>query len=288
MADDTTPYACDMDLPSLLKNLEGDAASAIFWFEANYMIPNPEKCHALLSGPKTLVEQMYIEVGEQVIWESQEEKLLGVTIDNKLKFQTHLSNICKKTGAKVTALMRLAKIMPFKKKRLLMNAFIESQFSYCPLLWMFCSRSMNNKINRIHERALRLVYLDYVSSFEDLLKKDNSVTIHQRNIQFLAIEMFKALNGLGPEIMRSLFNIDYNTRKNKSFHRPNVNSKYNGQNSIRYFGPVVWDTMLPDKLKSIQSLDEFKMEVKKWLPVNCPCTLCQEYIAGVGYTHTFE
>ena len=157
MADDTTPYACDVDLPSLLRNLEGDAASAIFWFEANYMIPNPQKCHVLFSGPKTLVEQMYIEVGDQVIWESMEEKLLGITIDKKLKFQIHLRGICKKAGAKVTALMRLAKIMPFQKKRLLMNAFIESQFSYCPLLLMFCSRSLNNKINRIHERALRVV-----------------------------------------------------------------------------------------------------------------------------------
>ena len=110
---------------------------------------------------KTLVEQIYIQVGEQVIWESPEEKLLGVTIDNNFKFNTHLNDICKKAGAKVTALTRLAKIMPFKKKRTLMNAFIESQFSYCPLVWMFCSRTINNKINHIHERALRLVYLDY-------------------------------------------------------------------------------------------------------------------------------
>ena len=231
---------------------------------------------------------MYIQVGDQIIWESQKEKLLGVTIDKKLKFQTHLRNICKKTGANVTALMRLAKIMPFQKKRILMNAFIESQFSYCPLLLMFVSRSINNKINRIHERALRIVYLDYDSSFEDLLKMDKAVIIHHRNIQSLAIEMFKVLNGLGPEIMRSLFNIDYNERNTKSFHRPNVNSKYNGHNSIRYFGPVVWDRLLPDELKSIQSLDEFKEEVKKWVPVNCPCTLCQEYIAGVGYTNTCE
>ena len=81
MADDTTPYVCDMDIASLIRNLEGDVASVIQWFEANYMILNPDKCHFLISGPKTLVEQMYIEVGEQVIWESLEEELLGITID---------------------------------------------------------------------------------------------------------------------------------------------------------------------------------------------------------------
>ena len=74
---------------------------------------------------------------------------------------------------------------------------------------MFCSRTLNDKINHIHERALRLVYLDYTSSFHELLKKDNAVTIHQRNIQFLATEMFKVLKGLGTEIMKTLFNITY-------------------------------------------------------------------------------
>ena len=71
---------------------------------------------------------MSIEVGEQVGWESLQEKLLGMTIDKKLIFQKHVSDICKKASGKLTALTRLARIMPFDKKRILMNAFIESQF----------------------------------------------------------------------------------------------------------------------------------------------------------------
>ena len=63
-----------------------------------------------------------------------------------------------------------------------MKSFIESQFGYCPLVWMFHSRSLNNRINHIHERALRIVYKDYYSSFEELLEKDKSFTIHERNI----------------------------------------------------------------------------------------------------------
>ena len=152
-----------------------------------------------------------------------------VTIDKKLKFISHLKNICKKAGAKVTALARLTRLIPsLEKKRLLMNAFITSQFSYCPLVWMFCSRTLNDKINHIHKRALRLVYSDYTSSFDELLKNDNAVTIHQRNIQLLAIEMFKVIKGLGPEIMKTLFNIDYDDKRKKSFFTPNVNSEYNG------------------------------------------------------------
>ena len=113
------------------------------------------------------------------------------------------------------------------------------------------------------------------------------MSIHQRNIQLVAIEMFKVLRGLGPEIVRNLFNIDHFS-ENRAFFRPNVNSKHNGEDSIRYFGPVVWDNMLPDKLKSIQTLEEFKIAVKKWAPINCPCSLCKEYVAWVGYVKTFE
>ena len=79
-----------------------------------------------------------------------------------------------------------------KKRRILMNAFITSQFSYCPLVWMSHSRTMNNRINKIHEKTLRLVYKDEKNlSLDDLLKKDKSVSIHQRNLQILATEIFK-------------------------------------------------------------------------------------------------
>ena len=121
--------------------------------------------------------------------------MLGLIIDKKLNFNIHLKILCKKVSAKVTALARMAKIIPFEKRRSLMKAFIESQFSYCPLLWMYCSRKMNNKINYIHERTLTLVHNDYNTSFEGLLDKDKSVCIHHRNIQKVAMKMYNVKNG---------------------------------------------------------------------------------------------
>jgi hypothetical protein len=289
LADDTTPYACDMDLSNLIRNLEEDTASAILWFDANHMMLNEEKCHFLISSIKTSVEHLYIKVGDQIIWESPKEKLLGLDIDKQLKFNNHLLEICKKTSCKVTALNRLAKIVPLQKKRTIMNAFIESQFSHCPLLWMYCSREVNNRINRVHKRALRLVYLDYTSSFEELLRIDGSVNIHQRNIQLVAIEMFKVFREIGPEIVRNLFVVN-RSRPNRAFHKPNVNNEMTGKDSICYFGPRVWNEMLPDELKSIEELKEFKDKVKKWIPTKdvCRCKLCLMYVAGVGYVHTSE
>ena len=105
-----------------------------------------------------------------------------------------------------------------------MKAYLASQFGYCPLVWMFYSRSLNNKINSLHERALRITYGD---SFENLLKNDNSVSIHHRNIQALAIEMVKVKNNNAPEIMKELFAPKMSSdglRNNDSFKRRRVRS----------------------------------------------------------------
>ena len=109
--------------------------------------------HFLISGNTN--EHLWVKIGDALIWESSKEKLLGVTIDKNLTFNEHVLTLCRKAGRKVTALRRLLKFMPFFKRRILLNTFIESQFSYCPLIWMFHSRKLNHKINHIHERALR-------------------------------------------------------------------------------------------------------------------------------------
>ena len=84
------------------------------------------------------------------------------------------------------------------------KAFIESQFSYCPLIWIFHSRTLNSKINRLREKALRIMYGDYESKFDELLEKDGSFSINHRNIQMLVIEIFKFLNGLSPQIINEV------------------------------------------------------------------------------------
>ena len=109
LADDTTPYACETDLPSLLKKLESDTISAII--DANYLKLNQSKCHFLLAG--NTPEYVWAKVGEETIWERNQEKLLGLVIDNKLNFNGHLSILCKKVCAKVTALVIMVKIIPF-------------------------------------------------------------------------------------------------------------------------------------------------------------------------------
>ena len=100
--------------------------------------------------------------------------------------------------------------MKKEKLRILNKAFIESQFGYCPLIWMFHSRTLNNKINKLHERSLRLVYNDQVSSFLEFLDMDKSFSIHERNLQSLAIEMYKIEQNISPSFMTSIFPLSDN------------------------------------------------------------------------------
>ena len=80
--------------------------------------------------------------------------------------------------------------MELPKRRILMNAFFKSQFNYCPAIWMFHNCTLSNKINRLHESCLRIIYNNKLSNFEELLHKDNSVSINHSNIHALALEMY--------------------------------------------------------------------------------------------------
>ena len=136
--------------------------------------------------------------------------LLGILIDSERSFDQHISSICNKASKKSHALGSIATFISFEKRRIPMKEFIESQFNYCPQIWMLHSRIINNKINRIHERALRSVYSDHVSSFDELLKKDRPVSIHHRNNQSLAIEVYKFFHGLSSSIMKNVFHLNTN------------------------------------------------------------------------------
>ena len=195
-ADDNTLYICDKSIDLVISKLEKDFNNLGQWFKANYFKSNEDKCKLLLN----INAEQFILVGKVSIYNSTETKLLGVTFDSTLKFDARVSKLCKKANHKLHALLRVSMYMNYERRRIIMKSYITSQFGYCPLVWMFHSRGSNDRINKIHERALRSVYNDFSSTFEELLIKDNSVSIHHANLQVLATEIFKAVNDLSPPI----------------------------------------------------------------------------------------
>ena len=188
--DNVTSYADDttvVTVVTVLENIETKGKEVFNWFSMNYLKANPGKSHLLLTSR----DKASIKIDDTDIKSSSSKKLLGVIIDNKLTFNEHVSKLCKKASNKLHALARISKYMTKDKLRTVMNVFFTSQFAYCPLISMFHNRTLNNRINKFQERALRLVHNDNTSSFYELLQKDNSFTIHHRNIQKLALEMYR-------------------------------------------------------------------------------------------------
>ena len=196
-ADDNTPYALGENINSVISQLEEDCIKLFQWFGNNVLKANPGKSHLLLSNCDTSI---VASVNGVLIPNENHVELLGITIDNKLNFDKHVSNLCMQASKKLHALSRISSYMDLDKRKTVMKSFFLSQFSYCPLIWMCHSRKLNSRINRLHERSLRVVYGDNLSSFEELLLRDQSFTIHERNIQNLAIELFKVQNGIGPSL----------------------------------------------------------------------------------------
>ena len=274
-ADDNTPYASSSNLDALINKLEESTNNLFQWFRNNHMKANADKCHLLVTGNY----EVSANINEFEIESSKKEKLLGISIDTTLSFEHHITSLCKKASQKLHALARIAHYMDFEKRRSLMKAFVISQFNYCPLIWMFHNRALNNRINKIHERALRLVYQNKNLSFSELLELDNAVTIHQRNLQVLVTEIFKVKNNLSPEIMKQVFDFQepyYNLRSETSqFRRENIKTTHYGIQSVKFLGPKIW-VMVPQNIKNCKSLQEFRKLIKVWKLKACPCRMCKK------------
>ena len=185
-ADDNTPYSVGKSQCDLKQNCKRHL-KLFNWFCENCLKANQDKFHFLSS----LDIDTKFSLPACILENSDSQKLLGVTIDRKLNFNEHVTNLCDEARKKIQGLARIFPYIPQTQKRLLMNTCFMSQFGYCPLVWMNHSRALNNRINELHKRALCLVYNDFSSSFSELLEKDKSVTIYHRNLQTLAYEIFK-------------------------------------------------------------------------------------------------
>ena len=150
---------------------------------------------------------------------------------------------------------------------------------------MFCSRQSNNLINKIHERGLRLTYTDETKDFQQILREQNEISIHQMNLQVLMTEVYKIVNSIAPPIMNSLFQFRYNTNSIRNFqeiYTENRKTVTYGTETVTYRTPFLWAN-LHTKYKCAKFLDEFKSKIKAWKCDFCQCRLCKKYVQNLGF-----
>ena len=248
-ADDNIPYIVGKSQCDLETKLQKASVKLSKWFHENGLQANQEKCHFLLS----LDINTKFSLLACILENSNSLKLLGLTDDRELNFNEHGTNLCDKASKKIQALARVFPYIPQTQKRLLMNAYFMSQFGYCPLVWMNHSRALNNRINGLHKRALSLVYNDFSSSFSELLEKDKAVTIHHRNLQTLAYEIFTVKKNMAPEVLTEIVpqkESNYSPRNSTMLQSRSIKTVMYGSETISSLGPKIWD-ILPTELKRI-------------------------------------
>ena len=200
------------------------------------------------------------------------------------EFQNHVSNLCKKASQKLHAQAGVSKYMDKSKLELTMTSSVMSHFSYCPLVWMFHDRKSYNERNKIHNRAQRIIHKDSTSNFESLLVKSNTVYVHQRNLQLLLIEAYKAINNLNPSSMAEVFVtnvVPYNLRGSTNLVLPKARTNLYGIDTVRFVGQKLWQT-LRKEIKESQTLEIFKRNIKA-IPLPCSCKLCKSFIVNLGF-----
>ena len=199
------------------------------------------------------------------------------------KFWWSYMKYMQKCWWKIKCTYQSSTIYEYRKKRLITNAFFSSQFNHCSLTWMFHNRSLNHKINRLHERCLRVIYNDGHSSYDELLNLDNSVWIQKftdisnRNVQGIHCSVTDILNEVFPKPPSN-----YNLRNQQEFVVRPIKTVHYGLNSLAYLEPRIWELLLND-LKRSKSLEGFKSKIKGWIPENCPYRIWIPYIYQVGF-----
>ena len=228
------------------------------------MTVNSDKFQSVVISSKKDLRKSVLNINSVKLTMGSSVKLLVIEIDNKLNFEKHISNICKKASNQLNAICRLETFTGHKEKEATINTFVHSNFNYGCLIWHFSSKKSQNKVEKIHERSLKFLLNDYLSNYAELLEKSTSVSMETKRLRTMVYEIFKTLNNLNPVFMKDIFHYSPNvTHKKHNLYIHTQNTAKFGNKSLRAFGANIWNT-LPEYIKSTTSLLEFKKIIKAW------------------------
>ena len=269
-AEDNTLYACDYTFGAVIQTLQDDARIIIDWFVNNQMVVNTDKFQVMFLG--TGGEGLCLNIGDFTIKGTETVKLLGITLDSRLSFSNHISEMCSRANHKINALLRIRKLLNTRKALLLYNAFIMSHFNYCPLIWMFCSKGDNRKIESTQARALRAVLFNFNIPRQELFSTLNIVPVHTNCLRLLLAEVFKSVHKLNPKFMWEIFNVKHTKmelRRKLLLSLPPIHRN----NNIVFRAVLAWNN-LPAHIMHSQSLSTFRARIMHTTNIYCTCKSC--------------
>ena len=279
-ADDNCISFAGSSINIIEDTLKKEVASLMEWFRKNSLVANPAKFQTMLVKSNNIDDIELNVTAENVSLPSSDTmKVLGIDIDNRLTFDGHVSSMCIKAGKQLNALQRLKGSLDRDSRMAIYKSFIMSNFNYCPVIWMFTSKTSLSKLENIQKRALRFVLDDYQTGYPDLLQNANVPGIKIMVLRYLAIEVFKCVNEISPAYLNDMFTrkqYPYALRDSSILVRPKVNLTQYGLKSFKSYGAKIWN-ILPISFKADISLNEFKTMIKSWDGPKCKCSVCDFY-----------
>ena len=196
-AEDNTVSYAHKQVTVLKIVIESETQTTLDWFDDNQMQANPGKFQAIVGGKKTFSEIKSCSVADNTIAHEETVKLLGV-LDYQLIFNDQVSRICRKVSRQLNVLQRISKFLTEDSRLLVFKSFIRSNFSYCPIVWHFCSKTNTEKLEKLKYGGLKIVFNAYEASYEELLTRANLPTLHLGRLRTIALETFKCINNIAP------------------------------------------------------------------------------------------
>lgn len=153
------------------------------WFKINSVKTNPDKLQFMVLEVNN-IGSLNLNFVRKTIPFSSEVKLLGITIDDQIRFKKHIKDVCKKVPFNLQSFRRIRTDLTDEKARLLSNAFIDSQFNYIQLIWLFAGKTLINKVCKSHKRTFSMVCKEYDKSCEEHFYLNHNASIRQRHLNF--------------------------------------------------------------------------------------------------------
>jgi len=264
-ADDNTLAFMGEKFYDVKGRMEIDALLAVDWFRMNKMQANPEKFQVIFYG-KNVPNSFCVKISNIEVKALESIDILGVTLDNKLKFDLMVKEVCRKAGSQINVLQRIKSSLDKASRMAIYNSFIMSNLLYCQIIWMHCSRSNMQKLEKINERALRFVNNDNDIDYEGQLIMAGKEKLLDQRIVNMGIEVYKARQGLTAIYVQEMF-IDrvncYELRGENTVLLPAYKTRTYGYRSFSYMGAKLWNT-LSNKIRRAPTLSQFKLLLREW------------------------